>query len=137
MAANAAGHGDGGASGNASMEGSEEGIRVDVLRSPGESVRLRKTVVIEPVSRTVTVRREELRIEREPVTAAALTDGQARAQLREEVHELTLMQEEPSFEKTVVPVERVRLSKRIRTELRQVRGEQRREPIDVERTPHP
>lgn len=123
--------------GNTSMVRSEERTRVDVLRSPSESVRLRKTVVSEPVSLTVAVRREELRLEREPVTAAALPPGQARAELREEMRELILMQEEPALEKTVVPVERIRFGKRIRTELRQVRGERRGEHIDVERPSHP
>ncbi|MFN2452179.1 MAG: PRC and DUF2382 domain-containing protein [Candidatus Dormibacteria bacterium] len=104
--------------GGTSAVRSEERTSADMLRSPGETVRLRKTVVSEPVSRTVTVRRDELRIEREPVTAAELSHGQARAELREGVHELTLMQEEPAIEKTMVPVERVRLSKRVRTELR-------------------
>ncbi|GAC1343563.1 MAG: PRC and DUF2382 domain-containing protein [Candidatus Dormibacteria bacterium] len=115
---------------------SEERVRVGVQRTPRESVRLRKTVVTEPVSRTVKVRHEQVRVVREPISRTNFSEPVDGLQLNEEVQEVTLMQEEPVLEKTVVPVERVRLNKTVTEEKRQVRGELRREQIEVDRQPH-
>ena len=73
--------------------------------------RLRKYVVTEQVTQTVPVQREEVRVEREPITddnADAATDGPA---ISEEEHEVVLHEEEVVVEKQTVPKERVRLEK--------------------------
>jgi hypothetical protein len=60
-------------------------------------------VVTEEVQQTVPVQREEVRVEREPITDAnvgAATDG---PEISEEEHEVTLHAEEPVCEKRTVP----------------------------------
>ncbi len=115
------------------MTRSEERLRVGTMRRPSEVVRLRKTVVTEPVSETVSLQREELRVEREPITDANIDSATSGAEISEAVHEVTLSQEEPVVEKRTVPVERVRLDKDVVTEHQEVTGEVRKEQIEVER----
>ena len=77
-------------------------------------------------------RREEVRVEREPITDAnrdAALDG---PELSEEEHEVTLYSEEPVVEKRVVPKERVRLDKDRVTDERDVSADVRKEQIDTE-----
>jgi uncharacterized protein (TIGR02271 family) len=78
------------------------------------------------------VRREEVRLEREPITDAnvdAATDGPA---ISEEEHEVVLHQEEPVVEKQAVPKERVRLDKDVETQQEEVSDTVRKEQIDVD-----
>jgi uncharacterized protein (TIGR02271 family) len=80
----------------------------------------------------VPVSREEVRVEREPITDAnlgAATDGPA---ISEEEHEVTLREEEVVVDKRAVPKERVRLDTETVTEERQVSEEVRKEQIQVE-----
>ncbi len=114
------------------MTRSEEELAVGKRQVETGRARLRKHVVTERVQTTVPVQREEVRIEREPITDAnvgAATDGPA---LSEEEHEVVLRAEQPVVEKTVVPKERVRLDKDIVTEERQVSEEVRKEQIEVD-----
>jgi Domain of unknown function (DUF2382) len=53
--------------------------------------------------------REELRVEREPITEANGDDALSGPDLSEEEHEVVLYEERPVVEKQTVPVERVRL----------------------------
>jgi uncharacterized protein (TIGR02271 family) len=114
------------------MTRSEEELRVGTRQREVGRARLRKYIVSENVQQTVPVQREEVRIEREPITATnrdAAYDGPA---LSEEEHEVTLRAEEPVVEKTVVPKERVRLDKDVVTEQETVQETVRGERIEVE-----
>ena len=78
------------------------------------------------------VRREEVRLEREPITDANIdraTDGPA---ISEAEHEEVLHEEEVVTEKRTVPKERIRLDKDVVTEEQQVSDEVRKERIDVD-----
>jgi stress response protein YsnF len=54
-------------SGDDAMTRSEEEVTIKPQARPRERVRLKKYVVTEPVTKTVPVRREEIRVERVPV----------------------------------------------------------------------
>jgi uncharacterized protein (TIGR02271 family) len=95
-------------------------------------VRLRKYIVTEPVQTTVQVQREEVRLEREPITDANRDDALAGGDLTEEEHEVTLHAEEPVVGKRVVPKERVRLDTDTVTEETQVDEQLRKERIETE-----
>jgi uncharacterized protein (TIGR02271 family) len=114
------------------MTRSEEELHVGTAFRERGRARLRKYVVTEEVQQTVPVRREEVRVEREPITDANIdraTDGPA---ISEEEHEVVLHEEEVVTEKRAVPKERVRLDKDIITEEQQVSEEVRKEQIDVD-----
>jgi uncharacterized protein (TIGR02271 family) len=81
---------------------------------------------------TVPVQREEVRVEREPITDANLDDATSGPAISEEEHEVTLHEEEPVVEKRAVPKERVRLDTETVTEERQVAEEVRKEQIEVD-----
>ena len=113
------------------MTRSEEELRVGTTEREAGRVRLRKYVVEDEVTRPCPSSREEVRIEREPITDAnvgAATDGPA---ISEEEHEVVLHEEEAVAEKRAVPKERVRLDKDV-TEERQVSETVRKEEIDVD-----
>jgi uncharacterized protein (TIGR02271 family) len=95
-------------------------------------VRLRKYVVEDEVTRTVPVRREEVRVEREPITDANAGDAMAGPEISEEEHDVVLHEEEPVADKRTVPKERVRLDKDAHTEEREVSETLRKEEIDVD-----
>jgi uncharacterized protein (TIGR02271 family) len=114
------------------MTRSEEELRVGKTDRESGRVRLQKYVVEEEVTQTVPVRREEVRVEREPITdenVDVATDG---PEISDEEHEVVLHQEEPVADKRVVPKERVRLGKEAHTEERQVSDTVRKEQIDVD-----
>src|SRR5919205_322865 len=114
------------------MTRSEERLNVGTERQATGRARLRKYVTTENVTQTVPVQREEVRIEREPITDAnrdAALDGPA---ISEEEHEVTLHEERPVVEKETVPVERVRLDKDTVTEQETVTEEVRKERIDAD-----
>jgi len=114
------------------MTRSEEELRVGAARHERGRVRLRKYVVTEQVQQTIPVQREEVRLEREPITDAnydAATSGPA---ISEEEHELVLHEERPVVEKQAVPKERVRLDRDTVTGERQVSEEVRKEQIEVD-----
>ena len=114
------------------MTRSEEELHVGTQQRETGRARLRKHVVTENVETTVPVTREEVRVEREPITDAnvdSATDGPA---ISEEEHEVTLHAEEPVVEKRAVPKERVRLDKETVTEDRTVSDEVRKERIEAE-----
>ena len=114
------------------MTRSEEELRVGTQQVETGRVRLRKHVVSENVSTTVPVEREQVRVEREPITdanAGAAMDGPA---LSEEEHEVVLHEETAVVDKEVVPKERVRLDKDVTTEQQRVSEEVRKEQIEVD-----
>ena len=114
------------------MTRSEEELRVGTTEREAGRVRLKKYVVEEEVTQTVPVRREEVRVEREPITEANVGDATSGPEISDEEHEVVLHEEEPVSEKRVVPKERVRLDKDVRTEEHEVSDTLRKEEIDVD-----
>jgi uncharacterized protein (TIGR02271 family) len=114
------------------MTRSEEEVDIGTQRRETGRARLRKFVTTENVERTVPVQREEVRVEREPITDAnrdAALDG---PEISEEEHEVTLHTEEPVVEKRAVPKERVRLDKDVVTDEKTVSEQVRQERIDMD-----
>jgi uncharacterized protein (TIGR02271 family) len=117
---------------------SEEQLVVDKASQATERVRLRKVLVEEEVTIKVTLRREELRVERIPVDApeAARVDrGNGDAQLTEGELEFVLLAEEPVVTKRVVPVERVKVARDTIVEERRISDQVRKERVEVDETP--
>ena len=114
------------------MTRSEEELRVGKTQAEVGRARLRKFIVTENVQTTVPVQREEVRIEREPITDGNVGNAMDGPALSEEEHEVTLHVEQPVVDKQIVPKERVRLDKDTVTEERQVDEEVRKEQIEAE-----
>jgi uncharacterized protein (TIGR02271 family) len=114
------------------MTRSEEELRVGKTERESGRVRLRKYVVTDEVTETVPVKREEVRVEREPITDANVGDAMDGPAISEEEHEVVLHEEEVVAEKRVVPKERVRLDKDVEVDERTVSEDVRREQIDVD-----
>jgi uncharacterized protein (TIGR02271 family) len=114
------------------MTRSEEELRVGTTERETGRARLRKYVVTEDVQKTVPVRREEVRVEREPITDANVDDATAGPAISEEEHEVTLHAEEPVVEKRAVPKERVRLDKDTVQEEHEVSETVSKEEIEVD-----
>jgi len=114
------------------MTRSEEELRVGTTQRERGRVRLRKYVTTEQVTKTVPVQREEVRLEREPITDANLDAATSGPAISEEEHEVILHEDTPVVEKRVVPRERVRLDEETVTEQRQVGDEVRKEQIEVD-----
>ena len=114
------------------MTRSEEQLRVGTARRETGRARLRKYVVTEEETVTVPVQREEVRIEREPISDANLDDAMEGPAISEEEHEVVLHAEEPVVEKRAVPKERVRMDTDTVTEQETVTEQVRKERIDVE-----
>jgi uncharacterized protein (TIGR02271 family) len=117
---------------DSAMTRSEERLRVGTEQQETGKVRLRKYVVTEQQQVTVPVAREEVRLEREPITDANRGEAMSGPDISEEVHEVTLHEERPVVQKETVPVERVRLDTDTVTEDVQVSDEVRKEQIDAE-----
>ena len=126
------GHDTSGPTTDEAMTRSEEELHVGTAEREKGRARLRKYVVTEQVETTVPVRREEVRIEREPITDGNVeqaTDGPA---LSEEEHEVVLHEEEVVAEKRVVPKERVRMDTATVVEDQHVSEEVRKEQIEAD-----
>jgi uncharacterized protein (TIGR02271 family) len=128
----AVGHDTSGPTTDDAMTRSEEELRVGTASRESGRARLRKYVVTEQVETTVPVQREEVRVEREPITDANVDDAIDGPDISEEEHEVTLHEEEVVVDKRTVPKERVRLDKETVTEDRQVSEEVRKEQIEAE-----
>jgi uncharacterized protein (TIGR02271 family) len=114
------------------MTRSEEQLHVGTEKVQTGRARLRKYVVTEQQQVTVPVSREEVRVEREPITDANVDRAMNGPALSEEEHELVLTEERPVVAKETVPVERVRLAKDAVTEEKQVTADVRKEQIETE-----
>ncbi len=114
------------------MTRSEERLNVGSRSEEVGRARLRKYVVTENVTETVPVTREEVRVEREPITDANVGNAMDGPAISEEEHEVTLHAERPVVEKEAVPVERIRLDKQTVTENVQVDETVRKEEIEVD-----
>jgi uncharacterized protein (TIGR02271 family) len=113
------------------MTRSEEELRVGTAERETGRARLRKHVVSENVTQTVPVRREEIRVEREPITDANRDAATSGADISEEEHEVVLHEEEAVVEKRAVPKERVRLDKDTVTDERKVSEDVRKEQVEL------
>jgi uncharacterized protein (TIGR02271 family) len=114
------------------MTRSEEELRVGTTKRERGRARLRKYVVTEQVEQTVPVRREEVRVEREPITDANVGQALDGPEISDEEHEVVLHEEQVVVEKRVVPKERVRMEKETVTDEAQVSEEVRKEQIETE-----
>lgn len=115
------------------MTRSEEELHVGTATRERERVRLRKYVVTEQVQKTVPVQREEVRVEREPITDENVDAATSGPEITESEHEVTLHEEEPVIEKRTVPKERVRLEKDTVTDEHEISEQVRQERIETER----
>jgi uncharacterized protein (TIGR02271 family) len=109
---------------------SEERLNVGTQTEETGRARLRKYVVTENVTQTVPVQREEVRVEREPITDENVGDASSGPDFTESEHEVTLREERPVVEKEAVPTERVRLETDTVTEDATVSEDVRKEEID-------
>jgi uncharacterized protein (TIGR02271 family) len=114
------------------MTRSEEELLVGKAQRETGRARLRKYVVTEQVQTTVPVQREELRVEREPITEANREQALDGPEISEEEHEMVLHEEVPVVDKQTAPKERVRLQKDTITDEREVSEEVRKERIETE-----
>ena len=126
------GHDTSGPTTDDAMTVSEEQLHVGTERREAGRARLRKYVVTENVTQTVPVQREEVRLEREPITDGNVRDATAGPAISEEEHEVVLHEERPVVEKETVPVERVRLDTDTVTEQETVSDEVRKERVEVD-----
>ena len=94
--------------------------------------RLRRYVVTENVTKTVPVRHEEVRVERERITDANVGVAKSGPDIGEEEHEVVLREGRPVVEKDVVFTGRVRLTKETSTHDETVSGEVRKEQVDTD-----
>lgn len=114
------------------MTRSEERLNVGKERVQTGKARLRKYVTTENQQVTVPVQKEQVRLEREPITDANIGDATNGPDLSDEEHEVTLTEERVSVNKETVPVERVRLGTETVTENAQVSEDVRKEQIDFD-----
>jgi uncharacterized protein (TIGR02271 family) len=115
------------------MTRSEERLQVGTERAPVGRVRLRKYVVTEYVQQTVPIRREEVRLERTPVSEEDA--DAAGADAVEGQPEVVLHAERPVVHTETVPVERVRLAKDTVTDEQTVGDTVRREHVETDADP--
>ncbi len=113
--------------GDDAMTRSEERLRVGTRSEPAEKVRLRKYLVTEERQVTVPVTREEVRLERVPVTG-----DEPAGEPADPAGDVVLHAEEPVVSTRTVPVERVRLDKETVVNEETVNRPVRREQIDYE-----
>ncbi|GAA0481630.1 photosystem reaction center subunit H [Paractinoplanes deccanensis] len=114
------------------MTRSEERLAAGTQREETGRARLRKYVVTEQEHATVPVEREEVRLEREPITEGNRGAAFSGPDITESEHEVTLHAERPVVETETVPVERVRLGKETVTDEETVSGEVRKERIEAD-----
>jgi len=128
----AVGHDTSGPTTDDAMTRSEERLRVGTETQEIGRARLRKHIVTEHQSVQVPVSREEVRVEREPITDANRGDAYDGPALSEEEHEVVLHAERPVVDTEVEAVERVRLDTETVRETETVSGEVRKEQIEVD-----
>jgi uncharacterized protein (TIGR02271 family) len=116
------------------MTRSEERLDVGTRTEEVGRARLRKYVVTENQTETVPVSRQEVRVEREPITDANVGNALDGPAISEEEHEVTLHAERPVVEKEAVPVERVRLDTETVTDTETVSADVRKEQIELDGT---
>ncbi|WP_432488118.1 DUF2382 domain-containing protein [Kineococcus sp. SYSU DK018] len=126
------GHDTSGPNTDDAMTRSKEELHVAKESREAGRARLRKYITSENVTRTVPVEREEVVVEREPITEANRGAAMSGGDLTEEEHEVTLHEERAVAAKETVPVERVRLGTKTVQEDQSVSAEVREEHIDLD-----
>jgi uncharacterized protein (TIGR02271 family) len=115
------------------MTRSEERLNVGTETQEAGRARLRKRVVTEHQQVSVPVSREEVTLDREPITDGNRGDAYDGPAISEEEHEVTLHAERPVVDTEAVAVERVRLGKETVTDQETVGGEVRKEEIELDK----
>jgi uncharacterized protein (TIGR02271 family) len=131
-ASSSAGYDTSGPTTDDAMTRSEERVDVGTTTEEAGRVRLRKYVTTEQETHTVPVRTERAVLEREPVTDANVDSATSGPDLSEEEHEVVLNQERVTVEKSVEPVERVRVGTETVTQEETVTEDVRKEHIEVD-----
>jgi len=126
------GHDTSGPTTDQAMTRSEEQLDVGTTSQEAGRVRLRKYVTSDTETVTVPVERERAVLEREPITDANVGDATSGPDLSDEEHEVVLTEEHATVDKTVTPVERVRLGKETVTDEETVTEEVRKEHIETD-----
>ncbi len=126
------GHDTSGPTTDQAMTRSEEQLKVGTETREAGRARLRKHVVTENETVTVPVSREEVRVEREPITDANAGNAMDGPAISEEEHEVILHEERPVVDKEVIPVERVKLDTETVTENVQVSEQVQKERIETD-----
>jgi uncharacterized protein (TIGR02271 family) len=126
------GHDTSGPTTDDAMTRSEEELRVGTAERETGRARLRKYVVEDEVTKTVPVQREEVRIEREPITDANRDAAMSGGEITDEEHEVVLHEEEVVVDKQAVPKERIRMDKDTVTDQQTVSETLRKEQVDVD-----
>jgi uncharacterized protein (TIGR02271 family) len=127
-----AGHDTSGPNTDDAMTRAEERVNVGTTTEEAGRVRLRKYVTTEQETHTVPVRTERAVLEREPVTDANVDSATSGPDLSDEEHEVVLNKERVTVDKTVEPVERVRLGTETVTQEETVTEDVRKEHIEVD-----
>lgn len=127
-----AGHDTSGPNTDDAMTRSEERVNVGTTTEEAGRVRLRKYVTTEQETHTVPVRTERAVLEREPVDEGNVGSAMSGGDITEEDHEVVLNQERVTVDKTVEPVERVRVGTETVTEDQTVTEDVRKEQIEVD-----
>ena len=105
---------------------SEEQLAVGKRQVQAGEAAVRKTVETEHVRQSVPVQREEVVVERRPISGDRASD----VDIREDEVRIPLMAEEVVVEKRAVPTEEIVIQKRVVTEEREVEADLRRERVD-------
>jgi uncharacterized protein (TIGR02271 family) len=117
---------------DSAMIRSEEQLRVGTETREAGRARLRKHVVSEHQQVTVPVSREEVTLDREPITEANRGDAYHGPVISEEGHEVTLHPQHLMVAAEAVAVERIKLGTETVTETETVGGEVRKEQIELD-----
>lgn len=113
---------------------SEEELDIGKRQVQSGDVEVRKTVETEHVHRPVTVRREQVTIERRPVSADRVASGNTNiSQTGDEIH-IPVIEEEVVVETRPVVKEEIVIRKHAVSEDKTVEADLRRERIDVDRS---
>ena len=118
--------------GDDAMTRSEEELAVSKTSREAGRVRLRKWAETERVETSVPVAREEVRIEREPITDTNIDQAMSGAEITESEHEVVLNEEEAVATTRVTPKERIRVDKDTVVEEQQVAADLRKERVELQ-----
>lgn len=119
---------------NDGMIRSQERLQVATTIYPTETVRLRKHIITEEKTITITVAREVFTLERAPITNPQATPGDDRwgSDLSQTHYEMVLHEEQVVVEKKVVPVERITILTDLITEQQVLTDQVRSERIETD-----
>jgi len=131
-------HYGGPAAGDLELVVAEEQLHVSTAPRAAGVVRVRKVIVTEDVTVTVTLRREELRLEPValpdpvPASADAAVEGASLDEVESTLLDVTLYEEVPVVQRRVVPRERVTVRRTVVADQVQITEPVRREQVAVD-----